>query len=65
MKSLKIITGLLVIFVTAPIWYYLLHWVLIASNAGDLQMFLFWVYVPFAFFIAIVGSIANSMKSGK
>ena len=40
-----VITGL----GTLPIWFYLLHWLLKANGAGDLQMFLFWVYIPFTF----------------
>lgn len=60
MKKLKLAVGLMSLFLTAPIWYYLLHWMLVASNAGDLQMFLFWVYVPLAFVLGIISAVARS-----
>lgn len=60
MKKLKLVTGLLGLFLTAPIWYYLMHWILVACNAGELQMFLFWVYVPLAFVIGAIGAVARS-----
>lgn len=51
-KALKIISGLLVLCVTGPIWYYLLHSILIAINADRLLWFLYWIYVP----VALLGS---------
>lgn len=44
---LKVIRAVLVTFITTPIQFYLMYWLLKANNAGDLQMFLFWVYIPF------------------
>lgn len=46
MKALTIIAAAFSLLISMPIWYYLLHWLLVANHAGDLQMFLFWVYVP-------------------
>lgn len=59
-KPFKVISGLCIIFINGPIWWYLLHWLLIQSHATDLQMFLFWVYVPIAVFIGIVATIASA-----
>lgn len=43
---MKKAAGLIALFVTIPIWFYLVHWLLRQAGAGELQMFLFWVYVP-------------------
>ena len=43
MKALKII---LTVFVTLPIWYYLLYKILIYVDATDLMWFLYIVYIP-------------------
>lgn len=60
MKKGKIVGAILAVFVTLPIWFYLLHFMLKASGAGDLQWFLFWAYVPIGLFVAILNAIANS-----
>jgi hypothetical protein len=59
MKRAKLIGVLLTLFVTLPIWFYLVHWMLRASNAGELQMFLFWVYVPFSILITALAKLAE------
>lgn len=64
MKALKIIAGLISFFVVMPIWYYLLHYLLIKSGADDLQMFLFWVYLPFAIFAGLIFKIIESIDRG-
>lgn len=51
---MKKVTGILALFITLPIWFYLIHWLLKANNAGELQMFLFWVYVPFSILINLL-----------
>ena len=45
--------GILAVLVMLPIWLYLMYWLLRANNAGDLQMFLYWVYVPLALFVGV------------
>lgn len=47
---MKVITSLVVVFITLPIWFYTLFWVLTKLNTPDLIWFLFWVYVPFSLF---------------
>lgn len=42
----KAIAGLLSIFVTTPIWFYILYKVLDKIGASELVWFLFWIYVP-------------------
>lgn len=42
--------------VAMPIWYYLLYKILVAVNATDLMMFLFWVYMPVGFVVAIISA---------
>jgi len=62
MKAMKRISGIVSVFVVAPIWYYLVHWMLVKSNAGDLQMFLFWVYLPFGIFVSILNKLVEAEK---
>lgn len=49
---MKVFTDILRILITLPIWFYLVWWLLVHSNAGELQMFLFWVYVPVTMLLA-------------
>lgn len=51
---MKKVSSLLFVFVTTPIWYYLLYSILVAINATDLQFFLFWVYVPVSALVSYV-----------
>jgi hypothetical protein len=51
---MKKASALLLVFVTTPIWYYLLYSILVAINATDLQFFLFWVYVPVSLLVSYV-----------
>jgi len=57
MKKLKILTAVLAVFITMPIWFYLVYFILTTINAGSLQMFLFWVYVPLAMVVAITSRV--------
>lgn len=45
------------IFITAPIWYYLLYKILVAVSATDLMFFLYWVYVPIDFLVQVVAKL--------
>lgn len=51
---MKKAAGILAIFITMPIWFYLVHWLLKAAGAGELQMFLFWVYVPVSILVQLL-----------
>ena len=59
MKKLETVKSLVALVITIPIWFYLLHSILVAINATDLQVFLFWVYVPFATFVHMVKEYLN------
>ena len=42
----EITGGILAIFITTPIWFYLLYWMLSQLNPDRLVWFLYWAYVP-------------------
>ena len=54
---MKIVGALLGVFVSLPIWFYLLFTILTAIQATPLTWFLFWVYIPVTFLVSIVGAI--------
>jgi hypothetical protein len=60
MKKARNITALLRLCVVTPIFMYLAWWVLTQLHAGDLQMFLFWVYVPVTVLCIILSAVAES-----
>ena len=63
MKSaLSGIAALLALFITFPIWYYLLYKILDAVNATDLMWFLYIVYVPASFLISAIAQLVKSME---
>lgn len=62
MKIAKAITGMLGLFVSVPIWYYLLYQVLVRVQATELMFFLFWVYVPVGILIQAVKNLADAEK---
>ena len=55
----KIISGILTLVITMPIWFYLLYNILKLVNATELMMFLFWVYVPVQILILIIAKIGE------
>ena len=55
--GLKIVNGMLSLFVGLPIWFYILYQVLSAIEASELTWFLFWAYIPVTIFILIVGKV--------
>jgi len=61
-KALKVISGILGIFVTLPIWYYILYQVLTAIKATELTWFLFWVYLPVSIFVSTLTKIIENSK---
>jgi hypothetical protein len=64
MKGLKIFMGLLAVFVTAPIWYFLMYTILSAIHPDRLIWFLFWVYVPVGLMLSVLQVVlgANDKK---
>jgi hypothetical protein len=62
MKMFKVIHGICGfcgLFVSVPIWYYLMYKILIAANATELMMFLFWIYMPVGLIIKLVQLLAE------
>ena len=57
MSKLKILNGLLAVFVALPIWFYILYQILVAINASELTWFLYWAYVPVSAFIGFVSKL--------
>ena len=57
--KLKIIAMILTVFVTMPIWYFLLYRILTAVNATELMWFLYWVYIPVAIVSMIIAKIVE------
>jgi len=54
LNKAKVISGLIGLVVTLPIWFYILHYILVQINASELVMFLFWVYLPVTFILSVV-----------
>lgn len=54
MKGLKIAVGLVTMFVTIPIWYWLVYQILERVQATQLMWFLYWVYAPVGMFVGAV-----------
>lgn len=59
---MKNIPGLLALFVTIPIWFFLLHRILEAVNASELMWFLYWVYVPASLLVNLVAKLVEKDK---
>jgi hypothetical protein len=59
MKAIRLISGLLSIFLVMPIWYYLLYQILVRVNASELMFFLYWVYLPVALLSMTLSKIAE------
>lgn len=56
---MKVIAGILALFVTLPIWFFLFYKILEAVNASELMWFLFWIYVPVSIIISVISKIAE------
>lgn len=66
MKAIRVITGILSVFVVMPIWYYLLYQILVRVNATELMFFLYWVYLPVALTTSIlIRIVEGGVKDGK
>jgi hypothetical protein len=62
---MKGVVALLGLFVVTPIWFYLLHSILIAIHADRLLWFLFWVYLPVGFLMAAMEKLIKLAEAGK
>lgn len=59
MKAATVISVLLRLLITMPIWYYLLYKVLQLVEATELMWFLFWVYMPVAAIAAVIDTVVS------
>lgn len=57
MTALKIVSGLISVFLTATIWLYLLYQILVRVEASELMWFLYWAYCPFVLLVYCVNVI--------
>jgi len=57
---MKVVIAILGVFITMPIWYYLMFKILQSINASELMWFLFWIYIPVGLFIQIVRAILDN-----
>lgn len=55
----KLITLLIGLFITGPIWYYLLYKILEAVKASELMWFLYGIYVPVAIIMGIIAKLSE------
>lgn len=60
MKAAKAIYGLLILFVTMPIWYYLLYKILEIVHATEVMWLLYWVYLPVGILAGILKAVADA-----
>lgn len=56
---MKTVFTLVSIFITLPIWYFLMYTLLKAVHVDRLVWFLFWVYIPFSLFTSVVNTLVN------
>jgi hypothetical protein len=59
---MKAIGGVLSIFITMPIWFFLLYRILQFVQATELMWFLYWAYVPISVLAAIILKIAEDAE---
>jgi hypothetical protein len=59
MTAAKVIAGLIALFITLPIWFYLVYMILVRVNASELMWFLYWIYVPTTLFINAMAKMAE------
>ena len=59
MKKTRIAAALLALFVTWPIWFYLLYKILESVNASELMWFLYWIYTPASILVGIVAKLVG------
>jgi hypothetical protein len=59
MNASKVIAGLIALFVTLPIWFYLLYKILDMVHATELMWFLYWIYVPATIFATSIARLTT------
>jgi hypothetical protein len=59
MKAAKVISTILSIFITLPIWFFLMHTALVGAHADRLVWFLYWVYVPVCTLVSVIQKVTE------
>lgn len=59
---MKVARAIISIFITIPIWIYLVYKIMVAVNATELMWFLFWAYVPFNIIVLSLGLLITEEK---
>jgi len=57
MDKSKLVVGLVSIFITTPIWFYILYTLLKYAEVDRLVWFLYWIYLPASIIGTIIGMI--------
>lgn len=60
--ALAVFTACAALFLTLPIWFYLLFKILQAVNASDLMWFLYWIYAPVSMLVHLFGSVVKAIS---
>ena len=62
-ENMKTAAALITVFITLPVWFYILYQILTAINASELTWFLYWVYIPFSLFVSFtINYLASNDK---
>lgn len=56
---MKKLSGIIAIFITLPIWFYLLYQILVRVQASELMFFLFWIYLPATLLVSIAAGVSS------
>jgi len=59
MKKSDIISLVLGLFITMPIWFYLIYWILSQLNPDRLIWFLYGIYVPSSIIIQVISKVGG------
>jgi len=59
MNKIKIIAGILSVFLTIPIFVYLFYKIMVLVGASELMWFLFWIYVPIVLIVATLKTLVD------
>lgn len=62
MKAMKVISTLIALFVSMPIWYYLMYKILTLVQATELMWFLYWIYLPFGLFASLLAKLVEVLE---
>ena len=56
---MKSTVAILSVFITLPIWFYILYQILTAITASELTWFLYWAYVPVSLLTTVLFNLGE------